>query len=568
MAARVIQAISAPEFARMMEVVRPPSGWTETLAVANSGGPDSTALLFLLNRHIKDQKQIHSRKLSPHRLISLTVDHDLQATSAEMAGHASKTAEILGIPQITTKLAWGENGNPPKPEADGAIEEVARDLRYDVFFQNMTQHNTKVLALGHHLDDQVETMLIRLGRGSGRFGLAGMRPVRRWGMGEKRWEQGVDQRLIEGMRRWIVRPLLSVGKDRILATCEENKLDYVNDPTNFQPQLTIRNAIRHVIETGGTSSTDPKATELSKFPRSVARALADINIAAEKRTDVNFSLVTDLPTLRQISLDMTSELLDVDKKVDEFIEDNRRLSAEGSFMFSPLALKEIESPLVLEALLYRVARFVSPEPWGSPRSELGRRKTSMDRLIKHLHTFENFRRASNMSITVGSHVWFRLIEIRRNQLKTTLEASMIQNLNWLASRLPKHRLDDTPAGLHPLKRNVTPELLEWQKAWQAGERPPLFEVLYDCRFLVQFKLDEMTPEIRAALSNGAKIQLKPRGVWNVPQVVLVVKKKDRAIHWHLEKTPYSLPREWGLKMERDIRQGWITMKYFRPTSAI
>lgn len=237
-------------------------------------------------------------------------------------------------------------------------------------------------------------------------------------------------------------------------------------------------------------------------------------------------------------------------------------------MFSPLALAEIESPIVREALLYRITRYVSPEPWGSPRAELGRRKTSVDRLVKHLYTFENFRSKSNNSLTVGSHVWWRLIEIRRNQVKTTLQASMIQNLNWIASRQPKHRLEDTPAGQHPLKRNVNPELLEWQKAWQAGEKSPVFEVLYDCRFLIQFQLDKMPLDIQDGLSTGEKIYIKPRGVWNVPQVILMSKRNSRAIQWHIEKTSHSLPKEWGTKMERDIRSGWITIEYFRPISAI
>lgn len=108
--------------------------------------------------------------------------------------------------------------------------------------------------------------------------------------------------------------LIRVFQDRILATCEENNLDYVNDPTNFQPQLTIRNAIRHVIKAGGTSATDVKDPQFSKFPRSVAEALAGINVAAANQTDINFNLATDLPTLRQISTDMTSTLLDIDKK--------------------------------------------------------------------------------------------------------------------------------------------------------------------------------------------------------------------------------------------------------------
>ena len=181
-------------------------------AVANSGGPDSTALLFLLNRHIQNQPAETSTRDSPKELLSLTIDHNLQPNSSDMAQRAANTAEALGIKHITTKLPWGEDGHPPKPEDDQAIEELSRSMRYESFFNTMIKERANGLALGHHLDDQVETMLLRLGRGSTFLGLAGMRPCRRWGMGEKRWEPGMDGRMIEGMRKWIVRPLLTVEK--------------------------------------------------------------------------------------------------------------------------------------------------------------------------------------------------------------------------------------------------------------------------------------------------------------------------------------------------------------------
>ncbi|KAI9070009.1 PP-loop, partial [Trametes sanguinea] len=109
----------------------------------------------------------------------------------------------------------------------------------------MDKLQTDVIAFAHHADDQVETAIMRMSQGSGSRGLAAMRPVRRWGMGKKDNEYfafGAD-----GMRKWIVRPLLHVSKDRLLATCEANKLEYIHDPTNFQPDLTFRNRIRQTL---------------------------------------------------------------------------------------------------------------------------------------------------------------------------------------------------------------------------------------------------------------------------------------------------------------------------------
>jgi len=64
-----------------------------------------------------------------------------------------------------------------------------------------------------------------------------MRPVRRWGMSYG----------LAGMQSWTIKPLLTVPKDRIIATCKAHGLAYVDDPTNFQPLLTQRNFIRHCL---------------------------------------------------------------------------------------------------------------------------------------------------------------------------------------------------------------------------------------------------------------------------------------------------------------------------------
>lgn len=174
--------------------------------VANSGGPDSTCLLFLLNRHLKEVKD--SRNNFPKRLVSLTVDHDLQSSSSEMAKHAANVANVLGAEHITEKLSWGQHGSPPKPSPSDKIEGIARMMRYRVVFEQLKNLKANSVAFGHHLDDQVETMLMRLGRGASTYGLAAMRPCRRWGMGSGSQEQYG----LEGLSKWIIRPLLSFGK--------------------------------------------------------------------------------------------------------------------------------------------------------------------------------------------------------------------------------------------------------------------------------------------------------------------------------------------------------------------
>jgi len=222
---RLFTSISPAEFARVLPLCRPPLGWSETLGqsniiqhfiadktfqsvfkvVANSGGPDSTCLLFLLNQYLHGLQNTGTD--FPRRLVSLTIDHDLQTSSKTMADHAGNIAKLLGVEHITAKLPWGEPNFHTKPAPDDKIEEIARTMRYRVFFHHMMRFKSNAVAMGHHLDDQVETMLMRLGRGAGMHGLAAMRPCRRWGMGSP-----VEGFGLQGMKTWVVRPLLSFGK--------------------------------------------------------------------------------------------------------------------------------------------------------------------------------------------------------------------------------------------------------------------------------------------------------------------------------------------------------------------
>jgi len=176
-------------------------------AVANSGGPDSTCLLFLIHRYLSRNSTF------PQAVVSLTVDHDLQASSSAMADHCAKVARSLGVRHLSTRIPWSTPPFPPRPEPGEMFENTARDARYHSLFQLMTRENIPVIAFGHHADDQVETALMRLGRGSTKLGAAGMRPCRRWGMGMLSDENALGYAGYEGMNRWIVRPLLlDVGK--------------------------------------------------------------------------------------------------------------------------------------------------------------------------------------------------------------------------------------------------------------------------------------------------------------------------------------------------------------------
>jgi tRNA(Ile)-lysidine synthase len=180
------------------------------LAVANSGGPDSTCLLFLINRHLKQEQS--STQDHPHRVVSLTVDHGLQSSSSAMAEHCTKVATSLGIEHFTSRIRWSDPPFPKRPSEGDMFESTARLARYHLLFQTMRSTGADVLAFGHHADDQVETSLMRLARGTTEVGAGGMRWCRRWGMGMGKGEGSLGWAGHEGMNRWIVRPLLDVIK--------------------------------------------------------------------------------------------------------------------------------------------------------------------------------------------------------------------------------------------------------------------------------------------------------------------------------------------------------------------
>lgn len=146
-------------------------------------------------------------------LLAFTVDHRLQADSGTMTQSAASSARSLGASHIIKEVNWGTSPLPPLSQCGDRIESSARRARYHLLLTAMKQQNVQILCTGHHQDDQVETSVMRFSGGSGRFGLAGMRTMRRWGMGElDSYRTGLGWAGSYGMECWIARPLLNVSK--------------------------------------------------------------------------------------------------------------------------------------------------------------------------------------------------------------------------------------------------------------------------------------------------------------------------------------------------------------------
>ncbi len=191
----------------------------DTVAVGLSGGPDSLALTKLLSEWaVKCQKAVHA----------LIVDHGLREESGEEAQFVQKT-----VNQWEQVNAFVLKWEGDKPEA--RLMEEARAARYGLMAAHCRTHNIQYVFTAHHADDQMETVLFRLAKGSGLDGLCGMKDVQVYG------------------DITILRPLLAVEKERLIATCEAQGLEYVKDPSN-EREIFARprmRASREVLEAEG-----------------------------------------------------------------------------------------------------------------------------------------------------------------------------------------------------------------------------------------------------------------------------------------------------------------------------
>lgn len=164
------------------------------LGLAVSGGPDSLALLLL------------TAAAGRGRFEAATVDHGLRPESAAEAGFVAETCARLGVPHATLRVTVGP----------GNLQAEARAARYAALSAWAQERGLGTIATAHHADDQAETMLMRLGRGSGVRGLAGI----------ARESYPFDCGLA------LVRPLLAWRKAELAGVVAAAGLTPVNDPSN------------------------------------------------------------------------------------------------------------------------------------------------------------------------------------------------------------------------------------------------------------------------------------------------------------------------------------------------
>jgi len=222
------------------------------LVLAVSGGSDSTALLVIAARWAKRLKKL--KKKAP-RLVAVTIDHGLRPESAREAAAVKRRARRLGVAHRT--LRW--RGKKPKT----GLQEVARIARYQLLAQAAARAGYEHVLTAHTLDDQAETVLLRLARGSGLSGLAGMAYASPLPVGR-------DSTI------FLVRPLLHVAKARLVATLKAAGIGYSEDPSNRDPRFT-RARLRALMPALAREGLD--AAGLARLARRMRRAEATIEFA-------------------------------------------------------------------------------------------------------------------------------------------------------------------------------------------------------------------------------------------------------------------------------------------------
>ena len=200
------------------------------IALAVSGGADSTALLLLVKRWLDGQDD-HTPGITV-----LTVDHGLRPESADEARWVGELSARMGFAHET--LIW--SGEKPK----SGIQAAARKARYLLMTTYCRDHGIPALATAHHSDDQAETYLMRLQRGSGVDGLASMPPRSR--------RNGVD----------LLRPLLPFTRGQLRSFLKVEGQGWREDPSN-QDDSYERIRLRNALKAAGDLGITPQSLSLS-----------------------------------------------------------------------------------------------------------------------------------------------------------------------------------------------------------------------------------------------------------------------------------------------------------------
>ena len=267
---------------------------SSTVVIAVSTGVDSMVLLDLMQKYTKAN------------IIIAHVNHGKRKESVEEEKFITKYAQDFNLKIHVYHISHDE--------IEGNFQEKARVIRYNFFKEVMFKENAKVLLLAHHLNDDIETMLFRLQRGSNLAGYAGISDF---------------VKIDEGI---IVRPLLSVLKEDILDYAKANNIKYYEDSSN-NTDIYSRNKIRHNDVTKIFNSIEGASNNFVEMKNNIKNASIVLNeyrdnlikaIIKEEKNGYSF-VIDDFKKVheyiqKEIIFHLTKEKALSSKQVDEIIK--------------------------------------------------------------------------------------------------------------------------------------------------------------------------------------------------------------------------------------------------------
>ncbi|MGB7977312.1 MAG: tRNA lysidine(34) synthetase TilS, partial [Roseiarcus sp.] len=291
MSARRSHALSSAD----IDALFAPFARAKALLIAVSGGPDSTALLLMAAEWAKRRGKT--------RIEAATVDHGLRPESADEAKSVAALCARLGVGHRI--LQW--KGVKPTSR----LQERAREARYRLLIDHAKALGADAVMTAHHADDQAETVLFRLLRGSGVAGLRGM------------------DRMTERDGMMIARPLMSFKKRDLVAFANARSAPFVDDPSNADPRFA-RTRLRALLARLDEEGLNAEALDrLARRARETEEALA--HLTAEIETQVGSEGAIDARALFGAPIAIAHRIL------------ARRIAEAGGREASRIGLEKIET---------------------------------------------------------------------------------------------------------------------------------------------------------------------------------------------------------------------------------
>ncbi|MCJ1386841.1 hypothetical protein MMC17_009969 [Xylographa soralifera] len=489
---RAAKPISAVEFyTALCDAWRPRNeGTVQTLGLAISGGVDSMALAYLC----QSMKRLDTvdRDGLKFRFRAFVVDHKArdgstdeanlvmkrlrtlgEAVKQQWAAEKSLLMKVLGVKSRVLNMDWPQESNPSKITN---FESEARRLRYRLLGQACRQQSIESLLLAHHADDQAETVLVRLSRGHKITGLQAMQQsadipecwgihglCRSGGCGHKtdyspcrsvnsRATSNItfDTRSIQNECGGIslYRPLLSFAKERLIATCLAEGVEWVEDKTNQDPTVTTRNTARQLLISGRLPVALQKPSMIA-LAKSAHSRVVELEKSAER-------------------LLYTCDILSFDNRVGSlvvlFSKEMTSFDVFGLCTRDEIRRREIEHLSSVGILLRRLMELVSPLETvrlQSLQAVATAVCASKDMSLGLTAGGVRFQRSELAASDLGGRPWqFSSTSTSKdNRPYSRRDTSDKQNI-WTLSRQPYHS-NTLPSTILVLKQQATKNFVLW-----------------------------------------------------------------------------------------------------------